>query len=75
MGRLLVQGVVGVRLVEEVDQAVDDGVDVEDRLPVLPQYVEADVALQIDVRVEDLRVAVDLRRLVRYMAGIVKVKW
>ncbi|CAH0367235.1 unnamed protein product, partial [Pelagomonas calceolata] len=63
--RLLVQGVVGVRLVEEVDQPVDDGVDVEDRLPVLAQDVEADVALEVDVRVEDLRVAVDLRRLVR----------
>ena len=65
LGRLLVQGVVGVRLVEEVDQAVDDGVDVEDRLPVLPQDVEADVALQVNVRVEDFGVAVDLRRLVR----------
>ena len=59
------QRVVGVRLVEEVDQAVDDGVDVEDRLPVLPQNVEADVALEVDVRVEDFGIAVDLRRLVR----------
>ena len=45
--------------------AVDDRVDVEYRLPVLPQNVEADVALQIDVRVEDFGVAVDLGRLVR----------
>ena len=46
LGRLLVQGVIGVRLVEEVDQAVDDGVDVEDRLPVLAQNVQAEVILE-----------------------------
>ena len=49
-----VQGVVRVWVVEEIDQAVDDGVDVEDGLPVLAQNVEADVALRVDVRVVDL---------------------
>mmetsp|Transcript_26611 Transcript_26611/g.86135 ORF Transcript_26611/g.86135 Transcript_26611/m.86135 type:complete len:231 (-) Transcript_26611:166-858(-) len=56
----LVEGVVGVGFVEEVDEAVDDGVDVEDGLPVLAEDVEADVALEVDVRVEDARLAVDL---------------
>ena len=35
---------------EEEVEAVDDGVDAEHRLPILAQNVQADVALQVDVR-------------------------
>lgn len=44
--RLAVERVIRVGLVEEVDEAVDDRVDVEDGLPVRPQDVQAHVALQ-----------------------------
>ena len=36
---------------EEELQPVEDGVDAQNRLPVLPQDVETDIAVQIDVRV------------------------
>ncbi len=54
--RTVVEWVVRVGLVEEVDDAVDDGVDVEDGLPVVAEDVQAHVPLEVDVRVVDLRV-------------------
>jgi hypothetical protein len=51
----VVERVVGVGLVEEVDDAVDDSVDVEDGLPLVAEDVEADVPLEVDVGVVDLR--------------------
>jgi hypothetical protein len=65
VGGFLVQRVAGVGLEEEELQADDYGVEVEDRLPVFAQDVEADVALEVDVRVVDLLFALDLWRLVR----------
>lgn len=52
-GRLLVEGVVGVGLQEQVLEAVDDGVNGQDRFPVFAQNVETHVAIQIDVGVVD----------------------
>ena len=66
---LVVEGIVGVGLVEEVDEAVDDGVDVEDGLPVLPKDVEANLALEVDVGMVDARFAVDLGRGVGVVVG------
>lgn len=65
----MVEWIVGVGLVKEVDEAVDDGVDVEDGLPVLPEDVEADLTLEVDVGVVDARFAVDLGRGVGVMVG------
>lgn len=62
LGRILVQRVIGIGLQEQVLQAVHDRVDGQHGLPVLPQDVQADVALQIDVRVIDLGLALDLGR-------------
>jgi hypothetical protein len=64
VGGFLVQRIAGVGLEEEELQAHDDGVEVEHRLPVLAQDVEADVALEVDVGVVDLLFALDFRRLV-----------
>lgn len=69
LGGLVVEGIVGVGLVEEVDEAVDDGIDVEDGLPVLPEDVEADLALEVDVGMVDARFAVDLGRRVGVVVG------
>ena len=69
LGGLVVEGIVGVGFVEEVDEAVDDGVDVEDGLPVLPEDVKADLALEVDVGMVDTRFAVDLGRGVGVMVG------
>ena len=69
LGGFVVERVVGVGLVEEVDEAVDDGIDVEDGLPVLPKDVEADLALEVDVGVVDARFAVDLGRGVGVVVG------
>ena len=65
----MVEWIVGVGLVKEVDEAVDDGVDVEDGLPVLPEDIEADLTLEVDVGVVDARFAVDLGRGVGVMVG------
>jgi hypothetical protein len=64
-GGLLVQWVQRVRLDEEEYEAEDDWVHPKDRLPVCTQDVEAYVAVGVNVRVVDGRVAVDLGRLVR----------
>ena len=50
-------------------EAVGDVADREDGLPVLAEDVEAYVSFDVDVRVEDLRGALDLRRLVRVARG------
>jgi hypothetical protein len=69
LGRFVVEGIVGVWLVEEVDEAVDYSVDVEDGLPVLPKDVEADLALEVNVRMVNARFAVDLGRGVGVVVG------
>lgn len=61
----LVQRVASVGLKEEELQTDDHGVEVEDRLPVFAQDVQADVALEIDVRVVDLLFALHFWRLMR----------
>jgi len=50
---LVVEGIVRVRLVEDVHEAVDHRVQVQHRLPVLAQNVQADVPVQVDVGVVD----------------------
>jgi hypothetical protein len=50
---VLVEWVVWVRLVEEVDETVDDRVDVQYGLPVLAEDVQTNVPLEVDVRVKD----------------------
>ena len=40
---------------EEVLEAVNDGVDAEDGLPVLPQNVEANIAVQVNIWMKDLQ--------------------
>lgn len=61
----LVEGIVGVGFEEEVLQSDHDGVQVEDGFPVLAEDVEADVAVEVEVRVVHFRDAFHLRRLVR----------
>ena len=65
VGGFLVQRVASVGLEEEELQADNDGVEVEHRLPVFAQDVEADVTLEVNVGVVDLLFALDFRRLVR----------
>ena len=48
---LMVERVLRVGLIEQIDEAIDDSIDVQHRLPVLSQDVEADVPLQVDVGV------------------------
>lgn len=64
VGGLLVQRVRSVGLEEEELQAHDDGVEVEDGLPVFAQDVEADFAFEVDVWVVDFLFALDFWRLV-----------
>mmetsp|Transcript_35002 Transcript_35002/g.88806 ORF Transcript_35002/g.88806 Transcript_35002/m.88806 type:complete len:230 (+) Transcript_35002:223-912(+) len=63
--RLLIERVVCVGLEHQELQAHDHALYCEHGLPVLAQDVEADVPLHVDVRVEDRRLALHLRRVVR----------
>lgn len=65
----MVEGIVCVGFVEEHDEAVDDGIHVEHRLPVLAQDVEAHGSLPIDVGVINGRHTARLWRLVRVRLG------
>lgn len=56
----MVERVVRIRFVEKIDEAVNDGVDVEDRAPIFTEDVQTDLPLQVDVRVVDLRLTFDL---------------
>ena len=52
--RTLVQRIIGIRLEEEVLQPDHDGVQVEHRLPVFSQDVQADVPIEVNIRMVDL---------------------
>ena len=63
--RLFVQRVFRVGFEEQILESVYDGIYSEDGLPVLAQYVEANIALEINVRMINLRFAFHFRRLMR----------
>lgn len=60
--RLLIQRVLRVGLQKEILESVDDGVDGEDRLPILAKNVETHVTLQVYVGVVNLRLTFNLGR-------------
>jgi len=57
---LLVEGILRVRFQEEILKTIDYGVDCQHWFPVLSENVETDVALEVDVRVVNLRLALHL---------------
>lgn len=59
---LLVQRILRVGLQKEILESVDDGVDGEDRLPILAQNVETNITLQVNVGVVNLRLTFHLGR-------------
>ena len=65
LGRDLVQRIGRIRLQKQKLQPHNHGVQVQHGLPVLAQDVQADVALEVDVRVVNLLPALDLGRVVR----------
>ena len=58
----MIERVVGIGLVKEINETLNDGIDVEDGLPVFTEDVETDLALEVDVRMVDSGLAVDLGR-------------
>lgn len=58
----MVEGVVGVGFIKQVDETINDGVDIEDRSPILSQDIQTYFALQVDVWMVDLGIAFDLWR-------------
>jgi hypothetical protein len=69
LGGLVVERVVGIGLVEQINESIYDRVDVEHRLPVLPKDVEAHLPLQVNVGVVNLGPALDFGRAVRVVVG------
>lgn len=72
--RVLVQRVIRIGLQEQVLQTVHDRVDGQHGFPVLPQNVQADIALQIDIRVIDFGLTLDLRRFMRIAGAHLEVE-
>lgn len=60
---LLVERVTSIRLEEQKLQSYYDRIQVQNGLPVLAQDVEANLALEVDIRVVDLLAALHLGRL------------
>lgn len=72
--RVLVQRIIGIGLQEQVLQPIDNRVDGQDGLPVLAQNVQANVALQVDVRMVHLRFALDLGRFMGVVGAHLEVE-
>ena len=64
----MVERVVGVGLQEQKVEAEDDCTDAKDGLPVCTQDVQTHIALQVNIGVVDLGVAVHLGRLMRVVS-------
>jgi len=64
LSSLLVQRIASIGLEEQELQTHNNSIQVQHRLPVLAQDVQAHVSLEVDVGVVDLLRALDLRRLV-----------
>lgn len=67
--RLLVQGIVRIGITEQKRKPVYHRVDIQHRFPVLPQDIDTDVPLEIDVGVVDFGVAYDLGGFVGVVGG------
>ena len=68
-GRLMVDWVVRVGLDEQEHQSENDVIYAEPRFPVVFQDVEADISLQVDVRVVDLGNALAFGRIIRVVGA------
>ena len=69
-GSFMIKRVIGVRLKEQEDEAINDVANIKDRLPVSTKDVKAHVSLSVDVRVVNWRIAVSNRRLVRVFSRV-----
>jgi len=58
----MIERVVWIGFVKQVNEAVNHGVDVQDRFPVLSQDIQTNFSLQVNVRMVDLRLALNLGR-------------
>jgi hypothetical protein len=62
---IMVQGILVIGLNEKKVQTIYNGIDIQDRLPVFTQDIQADISVQVNIRVINLSRALDLGRLVR----------
>ena len=56
----MVERIVGIGLVKQIDQTINDCIDIQDGSPILSQNVQTDLALQINVGMVNVRLALDL---------------
>lgn len=63
VGSFLIDGMIRVGIKDEVLQTIGDGIDAQDRFPILIKDVETHVALQVNVGMVDLGAAFHLGRL------------
>jgi hypothetical protein len=71
----VVQWIVGIWLVKQIDQTVNDRVDVQDGSPILSQNIQTDLALQINVGMVNVRLALHFGWGVRIVRGDGKDKF
>ena len=71
----MIQRIVGIRFVKQENQSVNDGVDVQHRLPILTQNVQTHLPLEVDVGMVNLGIAVDFGGCVRVVIGYVEFEF
>ena len=73
-GRLMVERVVRVGLNEQEHESENDGIDTEHGSPVVFQDIEADISLQVNVRVVDLGLTLAFGRIIRVVGADLESK-
>lgn len=64
ISRLVVEWIVGIGLVKQINQSIDNRIDIQDGPPVLSQNIQTNLSLQINVGVVNVGLALDLGRRV-----------
>ena len=70
----MVERVVRVGLDEQEHESENDGIDAEHGSPVVTQDIEADISLQVNVRVVDLGLTLAFGRLIRVVGADLESK-
>mmetsp|Transcript_13594 Transcript_13594/g.38943 ORF Transcript_13594/g.38943 Transcript_13594/m.38943 type:complete len:240 (-) Transcript_13594:150-869(-) len=58
-GSLLIERIIAIGFVKEIDETVDDGIDIQYRLPVFAQNIQAHLAFEVYIGMVNLCVAID----------------
>merc|ERR1712071_468439 len=73
--RLVVQWIVRIRFVIQENQSINNRIDIQNRFPILPQDVQTNLPLKVDIWMINLGITVYLRRCVGIVIWYVKFEF